>query len=139
MAYLCLVASILLGTLFVLGYKLAAHKQCELRAVHLWMCLTATAVLVVTFALDGHRVNHTAVQLGALNGVFTYFSTLSFFYHMRKARLAVSWTVIGLAVAFPVAASIVFWHEHPSAKQWIGLALLPVALFLSAPTREARK
>ena len=132
-AYLCLGASVLFVTCFAIGYKVAARKHCEMRSVNLWMNIGATAVLAAAFVAEGHRFHSTAAAFGAVNGVFTYFSTLSFFYHIRTGRLAVSWTVIGLAVAFPVAASVFFWHEHPTPKQWIGLVLLPVALALAAP------
>jgi drug/metabolite transporter (DMT)-like permease len=42
--------------------------------------------------------------------------------------------VIGLAVGFPVVASIL-WGEHPSLRQWIGLALIPIAFMLCSPGR----
>jgi len=130
MALVYLIVSIVCVTGFALCYKVAARYDCELRAVNLCMNIAATAVLVLTFVVNGRRFNSTVALLGLASGACTYLSTLSFFYHMRSARLAVSWTVIGLAVVFPVAASILVWHEQPSTKQWFGLGLLPVALLL---------
>jgi drug/metabolite transporter (DMT)-like permease len=49
---------------------------------------------------------------------------------MKFGQLSVSWTVISLAVAFPVVASIFFWHEIPTAKQMVGLVLIVIALLL---------
>lgn len=139
MPYLYLGISVVFVTLFALGYKVAARWNCEMRAVNLWMNISATTLLAVSFVIDGARMSLAAGVLGTVSGVFTYLSTLSFLYHMRKGSLAVSWTVISLAVAFPVAASILFWHEHPTPKQWVGLALIPVALVLSAPGRERKE
>jgi uncharacterized membrane protein len=59
-----------------------------------------------------------------------YVSTLAFFRHMKFGQLSVSWTVISLAVAFPVIASIFLWHEIPTAKQVAGLVLIVIALLL---------
>lgn len=137
LAYVYLALSVLLITCFALGYKIAAHRHCELRAVNLWMNVSATAILAANFVLTGPSFNVTAAVMGVLTGICTYFATLSFFYHIRGARLASSWTVIGLAVAFPVAASILLWHEHPTTKQWLGLALLPIAFYLSNSGRKA--
>jgi uncharacterized membrane protein len=137
MAILYLTISIAFITCFALCYKVAARCGCELRAVSLWLNVTATATMVALFAATGHRYHPTAAALGVLAGVFTYLSTITFFYHMRGARLALSWTVIGMAVVFPVAASILVWHEHPSTKQWFGLALLPVAFVLLGAGRKA--
>ncbi|MGQ9456337.1 MAG: EamA family transporter [Armatimonadota bacterium] len=130
MALFYLAISIVCITLFALCYKVAVRLGCELRAVNLWMNGMATGLLVLMFSFKNRGFNTHAALLGVISGVFTYLSTLAFFYHIRKARLAVSWTVIGLAVVFPVVASIFIWREHPSVKQWIGLALLPIAFVL---------
>ena len=139
MAIAYLTISIVFVTLFALCYKVAARAGCELRAVNLWLNTSATAIFVATFAATGARYNATAASLGIVAGVFTYVSTITFFYHIRTGRLAVSWTVIGLAVAFPVAASILIWHEHSTVRQWIGLGLLPVAFLLLGAGRRAGK
>lgn len=130
MAAFYLIVSIVCITIFALCYKVAVKLGCELRAVNLWMNGTAAGLLLLVFALKNRDFNTHAALLGIVSGVFTYLSTLAFFYHIRKARLAVSWTVIGLAVVFPVVASILIWHEHPSVKQWVGLSLLPIAFVL---------
>ena len=130
MAILYLTVSIVFLTCFALGYKVAARCGCELRAVNLWMNVSATAILAACFVATGCQYDRTAALLGIAAGAFTYLSTITFFYHLRTARLALSWTVIGMAVAFPVAASILIWRENPSTRQWFGLALLPVAFLL---------
>ena len=132
-----LTVSIVCVSVFALCYKVAARMGCELRAVNMWMCISATAVLAANFAVEGPSYNSTAAILGLFAGVCAYFSTISFFYHMRTGCLALSWSVIGMAVAFPVAASILGWHEHPTVKQWIGLSLIPVAFVLFGMARRA--
>ena len=137
MATLYLAVSIIFITCFALCYNVAARCGCELRAVNLWLNVSATAIVFALFAATGYRYHPTAALLGVVAGAFTYLSTITFFYHMRGARLALSWTVIGMAVVFPVAASILVWHEHPSVRQWFGLALLPVAFVLLGAGRKA--
>jgi uncharacterized membrane protein len=130
LAILYLIVSIALLTVFAMLYRVAARGGCELRSVNLWMNVGATGILVVDYFVTGPNYDQTAASLGAVSGILTYVATLAFFYHMRSGRLAVSWTVVGLAVAFPVAASVLLWHEHPSPKQWAGLGLLVVAFVL---------
>jgi len=137
MAVVYLAVSIAFITCFALCYKFAARLGCELRAVNLWMNVSATAIMAAYFASAGCRYHATAALLGIVAGVFTYISTIAFFYHMRGARLALSWTVIGMAVVFPVAASIVLWRENPSLKQWLGLCVLAVAFVLLGAGRRA--
>lgn len=110
-----------------------------MRAVNLWMSLSGTAVALVQFLVVGPSYNSMAAILGVVTGVIAYFATLSFFYHMRTANLAVSWTVIGLAIVFPVAASVLIWHEHPTTKQWAGLCLMLLALVLFGLGKKPEK
>lgn len=124
------------ATVFALCYKVAAKKGCELCAVNMWLYIGATSALLVNFLLTAPKFNSGAAALGVINGISLYLATITFLYHMRKGKLAVSWTVIGLSLAFPVAASILMWNEHPSLKQWIGLALIPVAFVLMGERKK---
>lgn len=135
MGYFYLTISTLLIVVWALCYKVAARQNCELRSVNLWVYLSSTVFMLAYFFMTGHRYNATVAWLGFLTGISCYLATLTFFYHMRTGVLAVSWTVIGLALGFPVAASIIFWGEHPTLKQDIGLALIPIAVFLCSPER----
>jgi uncharacterized membrane protein len=91
--------------------------------------------MLAYFLATGHKFNSLAAWLGFGTGISCYFATLTFFYHIRTGVLAVSWTVIGLALAFPVTASILIWGEHPSIRQIVGLALIPIAVVLCNPGR----
>lgn len=130
MAYLWLGLSIALTVVWALCYKVAAQRDCEMLSVSFWVYVGAAAVMVVHFLITGCQYNASAAKLGFITGIATYLATITFFYHIRTGVLAVSWTVIGLALAFPVIASIIFWNEHPTTRQWTGLALIPVAFIL---------
>jgi len=134
LGYLYLALSTLLVVVWALCYKVAVGRGCELRSVNLWIYVGSSAIMLVYFIATGHRYSSAAALLGFGTGISCYFATLTFFYHIRTGVLTVSWTMIGLAVGFPVAASIL-WGEHPSARQWIGLALIPVAFILCSPGR----
>ncbi len=126
-----LVLSIAFNTLFASCYKIAAHKKCNLDVVNVWMYAGSVATIAAVIAVKGRLAFHPLVfAMGVVAGVMVFFATLSFFYHMKYGQLSASWTVISLAVGFPVAASILAWHEIPNLKQSIGLALIVVALVL---------
>ena len=133
MGYLYLALSTVLITVWALCYKLAVRYRCELRSVNMWVYIGATAITLVYFVASGHKYSTAAAILGFGTGISCYLATLTFFYHMRTGVLTVSWTVIGLAVGFPVAASILLWGEQPTVKQQIGLALIPIAFILCNP------
>lgn len=135
MGYIYLALSTLLVTVWALCYKIAVKRGCELRSVNLWLYLSSAAIMLAYFFATGHKYHPLAAWLGFATGLSCYFATLTFFYHIRTGVLAVSWTVIGLAVSFPVAASIVLWGEQPTVKQTIGLALIPIAVVLCNPGR----
>ena len=126
-----LILSIVFSTLFACCYKVAAYRRCNLSAVNVWLYVGGFTV-TLAFVLIGKRFdfNMQALLLGVVAGVFVFIATLSFFHHMSEGQLSVSWTVISLAVGFPVIASIFFWHEHPTSRQTVGLLLMVVALIL---------
>lgn len=126
-----LVLSIAFNTIFASCYKIAVRRKCNLDVVNVWMyagsVLTICAVVLVKGKLAYHP---TALLMGFAAGVMVFFATLSFFYHMKYGQLSASWTVISLAVGFPVAASIIAWNEMPTPRQATGLALIVLALLL---------
>lgn len=138
LGYLYLFLSTVLVTMWALCYKLAGRYKCELISVNTWVYVGATAISVLYYLQTGGGWSTAAAVLGFATGITCYISTLAFFYHIRTGVLAVSWTVIGLAVGFPVAASIFVWSEHPTGKQLIGLALIPIAFILCNPGNEKK-
>ncbi len=130
MGTIALVTTILFSGIFALGYKAATRYNCELRAVNLWLNISSLLAVFFYYLCSGPNFSTAAMLMGLASGACGYAATLSFFYHMRSGYLSVSWAVIGTAVAFPVAASVLIWHEHLTVRQWCGVALIPVALFL---------
>lgn len=127
-----LILSIIFFTIFALCYKIAAHIKSNIQVVNVWSyigsTITVLAYVLIKFQLS---FNNKALILGLVTGIIVFFSTISFFYHIRKGQLSTSWTVINLScIGFPVVASILVWHEQPSLKQYIGLALIVIALIL---------
>lgn len=126
-----LILSILFNTLFASCYKIAADRRCNLDVVNVWMYGGSVVTIAAVIATKGRLAFHPhALMLGILAGTMVFFATLSFFYHIKFGQLSASWTVISLAVGFPVVASIFAWHEIPSPRQTVGLALIVAALLL---------
>jgi uncharacterized membrane protein len=126
-----LALSIVFGTIFASCYKVAVRRNCNLQAVNVWVYVGSTATVLAYILIRRQlQMNTNALLLGIVAGVLAFFSTLSFFHHMKRGQLSASWTVISLAVGFPVLASIFLWGEHPTMKQTIGMALIVVALIL---------
>jgi uncharacterized membrane protein len=126
-----LILSIAFNTLFAASYKIAARKDCNLQIVNIWMYIGSLATLIVYWLLKRSLpMNREALILGVIAGLLAYFATMTFFLHIRKGQLSASWTVISLSVAFPVLASILYWHEMPTLRQKIGMVLIVIALLL---------
>ncbi|NLN76610.1 MAG: hypothetical protein GX139_09895 [Armatimonadetes bacterium] len=138
MGYFYLGLSTALITMWALCYKLAIKYRCELTSVNTWVYVGATLITIVYFFATDYKWSTAAALFGFATGLSCYLSTLAFFYHIRTGVLAVSWTVIGLAVGFPVAASIFIWGENPTTRQMIGLALIPLAFILCNPGSEKK-
>lgn len=130
MGYLYLALSTLVVTVWALFYVVVVRRNCEVWAVNLFICIAATAVVTAKFFLGPARMNPGSAALGAASGVGNYVAIMTFFYHMRKGVLSISWTILAMSIAFPVAASILFWHEHPTTRQYVGLSLIPISMLL---------
>jgi len=126
-----LALSIVFNTVFASCYKVAVRRNCNLQAVNVWVYVGSTATILSYILVKRHLpMNVSALLLGVAVGLMVFFATLTFFHHMTRGQLSASWTVISLAVGFPVLASIFLWGEHPSVKQTIGMLLIVVALIL---------
>lgn len=126
-----LALSVVFNTVFASCYKVAVRRNCNLQAVNVWVYVgSTTTILAYVLFKRQFPMNVNALLLGIGAGVLVFFATLSFFYHMTRGQLSASWTVISLAVGFPVLASIFVWGEHPSVRQTIGMVLIVIALIL---------
>lgn len=126
-----LILSIVFNTFFASCYKVAARKNCNLQMVNVWVYVGSTGTMLAYILAKGHLpLNPHALLLGTAAGILVFFATLTFFHHMKRGQLSASWTVISLSIGFPVLASIFIWHEHPSPRQIVGMALIVIALIL---------
>lgn len=131
MTTLIIVLSVVFSAVFALFYKVAVHKNCNLQVVNAWMYVGGFLTMLAFILIKGHLNYHSlAVILAVSSGILSFTATLTFFLHIDKGQLSVSWTVISLSAAFPVLASIFIWHEQPSFEQKIGLILVVAALIL---------
>lgn len=128
--YLLLGISTLFLTGWALSYKMAGLRGSDMRSVSLWLYISATALMLAYHIVSGAKSDTTALCLGAATGTTGYFAILTFLYHIRTGALTVSWTVIALSISFPIVVSILFFGEQPTPRQWVGLALIPVAFIL---------
>lgn len=139
MGYFHLVLSILMNTVWALCYKVAVRRKCNLNSVNMFVQISAAVVMLAFWGATCPNYHPQVAVIAVVNGVLMAVAVITFFYHMRTGVLAVSWTVIGLSIVFPVAASIMFWSEVPTPKQLAGLALIPVAFVcFSSPGKAAK-
>ncbi|HET6452856.1 MAG TPA: EamA family transporter [Armatimonadota bacterium] len=126
-----LVLTVVFSVVFASCYKIAVRRNCNLHVVNVWVYVGSTATVLAYILIKRElSMNAGALLLGIVAGVLAFFSTLSFFHHMKRGQLSASWTVISLAVGIPVLASIFLWGEHPTMKQTIGMVLIVAALVL---------
>lgn len=130
-AIVFLLISILFTTVFASGYKLASNLKCGLQAVNVFLYAGALSTLLLYMLVTRHwDMNPQALLMGVVAGVMNYAATMAFLIHMRQGQLSASWTVISMAVAFPVVASIFAWHEYPTTRQIVGMLLMLASLVL---------
>jgi drug/metabolite transporter (DMT)-like permease len=117
--------------MFAVCYKIASQQKCNLQSVNAWNYAGSTiTILVFIIVKQDFPINTNVILLGILAGASAYISTLTFFLHIKQGQLSTSWTIISLSIAFPVAASIFVWHEHPSMHQIIAMGFIVAAFIL---------
>lgn len=118
-------------TILGISYKLSDRAGCDQRQVNFFF-LSFGAVIAAAWAIVSRSLvwKPAAVCLGGGMGLAVFTAVVTFRGAAHKGRIAVSWTILNLSLVFPVAASILVWHEVPTAKHWIGLALTLGAIVL---------
>lgn len=118
-------------TLLGVSYKLSDRMGCDQRQVNFFF-LFFGAVMAAGWGIISRSLawKPSAVFLGAGMGLAVFIAVVAFRAAAHKGRIAVSWTILNLSLVLPVAASILVWHEIPSPKHWIGLALTLGAIVL---------
>lgn len=117
------------GVLFGFGYKVATIIKARRPVVNAYfLILSWLGVTGLACSRETLVFNRVVVIAGLGAGASLYFCTAAFFQVMRYGRLAIQWTLINMAIAVPVAASIVFWNERPTAGAAAGMVLVVIAV-----------
>lgn len=139
MGYLYLFLSMLANSVWALCYKVAVRRKCNLNSVNLFVQIGAALVMLAFWGATGPNYHPKVTIIAIVTGILMAVAVITFFYHIRTGVLAVSWTVIQLSIVVPVAGSILLWHETPTTRQLVGLALVPVAFFCFSSNGKADK
>ena len=126
---LCVVCSACFG----LCYKVSTRRGYHAPLVQLAMFTACALVSALLASCNGGLLLNLRVGItGFWSGVFMAVAIYTFFVAMRQGGLAVGWTCVNFSVVVPLAASVLFWHEVPSLRQVVGLALLVPCILLFA-------
>jgi len=139
--YLFVVICILFNVLLALTYKKAAQRRCSPQAA-LLIAYTVAAVSAVgnlirdwpmSFQMNGFTI-------GCASGFLVFGAGFTFFGAVKYGRLALSWTIRALALAIPIAASLIFWHEAFTARKALGFcAMLGCILLVGSGNRRMQE
>jgi uncharacterized membrane protein len=139
LGYLYLSVSILANVVWALCYKVAVRRKCNLNSVNLFVQIASALAMVLFWSATSRDYHPRLTIIAIVTGILMTVSVVTFFHHIKSGVLAVSWTVIQLAIVVPVACSILLWREAPTVKQLIGLALVPVAFVCFSSNGNAEK
>ncbi len=126
---LLLAATIIANTSFALILRGAQHRRVDELAVGMVNYVFASSVYWVVAAIWWpEQGTPIAVNFGLVGGCFNVAIFLLLLTAMHLKGVAVSIAMVRLAVAVPLVASIVFFHEAPGMVQGWGIVLALVAL-----------
>jgi len=135
---------LILSTLFSAGFGLvvrfAQGRRCNMWAVGALNYATATLFNLVTQIAQGDLSPQAPTVIIGLLGGLSYVSAYFVLFKLMAMRgVAVSTTIVRLAVVIPIAVSIIFWGERPTAAQAVGsvLALISLPLLGTRASRTA--
>lgn len=118
-------------------YKLATHKKCERLSIIIGERIAI--VLLTTFYIatfDEFHFGPEVMGLGLLGGASIFIARWALLNALKYGKLSPSWTIVSLAVAVPIIASIFIWGEIPDLRRTIGLLLVPLAIMLTQEEKE---
>lgn len=126
---LLLAATIIANTSFALILRGAQHRRVDELAVGMVNYVLASSVYWVVAAIWWPEQGvATAAGFGLAGGCFNVTIFLLLLTAMHLRGVAVSIAMVRLAVAVPLVASIVFFHEAPGVVQSWGIVLALLAL-----------
>jgi uncharacterized membrane protein len=131
MGVIYLVSSILAFGVLGASYKLSGRLKCNSRQVNLSFFAVSMVAMLAWVTMSGNLVAvKPAILLGSGMGLAAALAVAVFREACTKGKLSTSWTILQLSLVVPALASILYWHEKPSLRQYSGLALVLLAILL---------
>ncbi len=135
---LLLVAHFVGNAAFTLLVRHARSSRFDYAMVGTTNYVTGAVMGIAVFAMVGSGLpGWVAVVAGAVNGAQYQLTFLLMHALIGIGGISVATSVLRLAAAVPVFASMVVWHEPVSLTQGVGLALAAIALPLLAGVNPA--
>ena len=135
-----LILNVVLAVVFGHIMKLASHRHASLLWVSALNYLTAGAgaVLAAVVVRPEGAIAFT-IATGAWGGVCYLLSLLLYFAAIERLGMGLATSANRLAIAVPVAAALLVWHESVQIEQACGLALVCISLPLLANVEPRRR
>ena len=136
-----LVGALGCNALFAQSYKFSVVRGRDVDWVSFSSFVFSALFLLLAQIRSFEAVVWPAIWLGAVYGLSSGISQLSFFRTLRYGQLSVSWTIIQLSMLMPVLASVLLWRERPTLWQTaaIGGVVLAVILMGDVELRHVRQ
>ena len=129
-----LVLAIVLSTMFGHVMKWAVARGCSTAQVAAVNYLIASgAAALSAFLLHGFQYDRTVFAIGLLGGLSYAVAVVAIFNVIRLAGIAVTGTLMRISTMVAVLGAIFFFHEMPSAVQWVGIALTVATFAILKP------
>lgn len=100
----------------------------EIQISGIWDVLYQT--IMQSQALDREFGEIWAVAAGLFAGVVFFLGFVYYQVSVRRYGISLAGTFIKLGILVPMALSLLFWREYPTAVQWAGMALAVVSILL---------
>ncbi len=116
-------------------YKLVGLKPWSDDGFRFVMMGLGTVAAGVMWAISRERPGATVIWLGLLCGVFGLISLFSVMRSMVLGSAAATWVVLNLSIALVIVLAPFLWNETITLRQWSGLGLFALSVFLFARDR----
>ena len=129
-----LILGIVLSTVFGQIMKWAVVRRVSTAQVAAVNYIIAAGAAAVFGALArGLRFDAKVLAIGVLGGVSYAIAIVVIFQVIRVAGIAITGTLMRVAVMVPVLGGIFLFNEMPTAVQWVGIVLTLVSMVLLRP------
>ncbi len=116
-------------------YKLVGLKPWSDDGFRFVMMGLGTLSALVMWVYSAEHWNATVTWLGLLCGVLGLISLFSVMRSMTLGSSAATWVVLNLSIILAILLAPLLWNEHISLRQWSGIGLFVLSVFLFARDR----